>query len=59
MNTYKRHRFPPAIISYAVWLNHRFILCHRDEDQNDEVVDVYLQAKRNGAAAKRFFKCVY
>jgi hypothetical protein len=20
MNTYKRHRFPPDIISYAVWL---------------------------------------
>jgi putative transposase len=25
-------------------------------DQNYEVVDVYLQAKRDGAAAKRFFK---
>ena len=30
MNTYKRHRFPPDIISYAVWLYHRFNLSHRD-----------------------------
>ncbi len=118
MNTYKRYRFPPDIISYAVWLYHRFNLSHRDiedllaersitvsreairlwcikfgaiysrrlkrkhrgfgdtfyvdevfvkingkqhylwraVDQDGEVVDVYLQAKRDGAAAKRFFK---
>jgi putative transposase len=118
MNTYKRHRFPPDIISYAVWLYYRFKLSHRDiedllaergiivtresirlwcikfgaiytrrlkrkhrgygdtfyidevfvkisgkqqylwraVDQDGEVVDVYLQAKRDGAAAKRFFK---
>jgi putative transposase len=30
MITYKRHRFPPDIISYAVWLYHRFNLSHRD-----------------------------
>ena len=29
MNTYKRHRFPPEIISYAVWLYYRFNLSHR------------------------------
>ena len=118
MNTYKRHRFPPDIISYAVWLYHRFDLSHRDiedllaergitvsyetirlwcikfgakharrmkrkhrgygdtfyidevfvringkqhylwraVDQDGEVVDVYLQGKRDGVAAKRFFK---
>jgi putative transposase len=118
MNTYKRHRFPPHIISYAVWLYYRFNPSHRDiedilaergitvsreairlwciefgalyarrlkrrhrgygdtfyidevfvringkqhylwraVDQDGEVVDVYLQAKRDGAAAKRFFK---
>ena len=118
MNTYKRHRFPPDIISYAVWLYYRFNLRHRDiedllaergitvsreairlwcikfgaiysrrlkrkhqgygdtfyidevfvkingkrhylwraVDQDGEVIDVYLQAKRDGAAAKRFFK---
>jgi len=118
MNTYKRHRFPPDIISYVVWLYYRFNLSHRDiedllaergitvsresirlwcikfgaiytrrlkrkhrgygdtffidevfvkingkqhylwraVDQDGEVVDVYLQAGRDGAAAKRFFK---
>ena len=30
MNTYKRHRFPPDIISYAVWLYYRFQPSHRD-----------------------------
>jgi putative transposase len=118
MNTYKRHRFPPDIIFYAVWLYYRFNLSHSDiedllaergitvtresirlwcikfgalyarrlkrkhrgfgdtfyidevfvkingkqhylwraVDQDGEVVDVFLQAKRDGAAAKRFFK---
>ncbi len=27
---YQRHRFPPEIISYAVWLYHRFTLSFRD-----------------------------
>ena len=118
MNTYKRHRFPPDIISYAVWLYFRFNLSHRDiedllaergitvtresirlwcikfgaiysrrlkrkhrgygdtfyidevfvkingkqhylwraVDQDGDVVDVFLQSKRDGAAAKRFFR---
>ena len=118
MNTYKRHRFPPEIISYAVWLYYRFNLSHRDiedllaergvtvsyesirlwcikfgskyfrrlkrkhrgfgdtfyidevfvkingrqhylwraVDQDGEVVDVFLQARRDGASAKRFFR---
>lgn len=118
MNIYKRHRFPPDIISYAVWLYHRFNLSHRDiedllaergitvsreaiclwcikfgaiytrrlkrkhrgygdtfcidevfvkingiqhylwraVDQDGEVVDVFLQARRDGATAKRFFE---
>jgi transposase-like protein len=30
MSTYKRYRFPPDIISYAVWLYYRFNLSHRD-----------------------------
>jgi putative transposase len=30
MSTYKHHRFPPDIISYAVWLYYRFNLSHRD-----------------------------
>lgn len=27
---YKRHRFPPEIIQYIVWLYHRFTLSSRD-----------------------------
>ena len=115
---YKRLRFPPEIIQYAVWLYHRFNLSHRDiedllsqrgievsyeairlwcnkfglkyaeqlrrkhqgygdtffidevfvkiqgqryylwraVDQDGEVVDVFLQKRRDGKAAKRFFK---
>ena len=115
---YKRHRFPPEIIQYAVWLYHRFNMSHRDiedllaergievsyesirlwcnkfgphyarrlkrrhcgygdtfyidevfvkirgqqkylwraVDQDGEVVDVFLQSRRDGATAKRFFK---
>jgi transposase-like protein len=30
MNTYKRYRFPPEFISYAVWLYYRFNLSHGD-----------------------------
>jgi transposase-like protein len=30
MNTYKRHRFPPEIIQYAVWVYFRFNLSIRD-----------------------------
>jgi len=30
MNTCKRYRFPPDIISYSVWLYHRFNLSYRD-----------------------------
>ena len=30
MNTYKRHRFPPDIISYAVCVYYRFNLSHHD-----------------------------
>ena len=118
MNTYKRYRFSPDIISYATWLYYRFNLSHQDiedllaergitvsreavrlwciksgaiytrclkrkhrgygdtfyiddvfvkvngkrhylwraVDQDGEVVDVFLQAKREGAAAKRFFR---
>ncbi len=118
MNTYKRHRFPPDIISHAVWLYYRFNLSHRDiedllaergiivthesirlwcikfgaiytrrlkrkhcgygdtfyidevfvkingkqhylwraVDQDGEVVEVYLQVKRDSATAKRFFR---
>ena len=70
MTMYKRHRFPPAIISYAVWLYDRFNLSHRDiEDLLAErgirvsresirlwCNKLFVQPKRGGAAAKRFFQ---
>jgi putative transposase len=30
---YKRHRFPPEIISYCVWLYFRFPLSYRDIEE--------------------------
>ena len=118
MNLYKRHRYPPEIISFAVWIYYRFNMSHRDiedllaergivvsresirlwcnkfgpqyakrlkrkhqgfgdtffldevfvkiqgkqhylwraVDQDGEVVDVFLQSRRDGKAAKRFFR---
>ncbi len=35
--SYSRHRFPPSVIQYAVWLYYRFTLSYRDiEDLLDE-----------------------
>ena len=49
MNTYKRHRFPPDIISYAVWLYCRFNLSHRDiEDTGDTFFIDEVFVKING-----------
>jgi putative transposase len=31
--TYKRHRFPPELISYSVWLYFRFALSYRDVEE--------------------------
>ncbi len=31
--TYKHHRFPPEIISHAVWLYFRFGLSYRDVEE--------------------------
>ena len=31
MSIYKRHRFSPNIISYAVWLHYRFSVSHLDQ----------------------------
>jgi hypothetical protein len=44
MNTYKRHRFPPDIISYAVWLHYRFNISHRDSE-------IYLPSEASQSAA--------
>src|SRR3954449_4600729 len=31
--SYKRHRFPPQIITHAVWLSFRFALSYRDVEE--------------------------
>ena len=31
--SYKRHRFPPDVIRYAVWLYFRFTLSFRDVEE--------------------------
>ncbi|MCA9499521.1 MAG: IS6 family transposase [Nitrospira sp.] len=31
--SYQRHRFPPEIISHAVWLYHRFSLSFREVEE--------------------------
>jgi len=31
--SYRRHRFPPAIIGHAVWLYFRFALSYRDVEE--------------------------
>ena len=31
--SYKRHRYPPEIIAYAVWLYYRFALSFRDVEE--------------------------
>ena len=49
--SYPRHRFPAEIINHSVWLYHVFSLSLRDV-----VLDILVQNRRNGAAAKRFFK---
>jgi putative transposase len=33
MRTYKRHRYPPQIISHTIWLYHRFTLSLRDIEE--------------------------
>jgi putative transposase len=48
-NIYKRHRFPPPVIQYAVWLYYRFNLSIRD-------VEDLLAERRDTKAAKRFFQ---
>ena len=43
----------------TIQINGKLHYLWRAVDQNDEVVDVYLQAKRDGAAAKRFFRRLF
>lgn len=49
MSTYKRHRFPPDIISYAVWLYFRFNLSYRDIEDllAERGIEVSYESIRN------------
>jgi putative transposase len=42
--TYRRHRFPPGIIRYAIWLYLRFTLSYCDQDE--------LLAERGGLTVR-------
>ena len=43
MNTYKRHRFSPDIISYAVWLYFGSNLSHRGYGDTYNIDEVYVK----------------
>ena len=52
---------PSSLMKYSpvcrtIQINGKQRYLWRTVDQDGEVVDVYLQAKRDGIAAKRFFK---
>ena len=49
---YKRHRFPPEIIQYAVWLYHRFNLGHRDVE--DLLAERGMRKIKSMLQAQRF-----
>lgn len=58
MNIYKRHRFPPEIIQYAVWLYFRFNLSHRDIEERGMTAGVnypfnFLLGRDSSLAEKR------
>ena len=65
---YRRHRFPPEIISHAVWLYHvdEVFITIRGErhylwkavDQDGDVLDILVTRHRDSRAATRFFRKV-
>ncbi len=52
--SYHGYRFPPEIISYAVWLYHRFCMSFRGSTRHHGSSSV--QSRRDRRAAKRFFR---
>ena len=60
MNTYKRHRFPPYIISYPVWLYYGFNLSHHDiEDLLAECGIIVSREAISLSLSKSQAKCGY
>jgi len=54
--TPQQHQVPKKTQEFSPYVDQHFPNLWRAVDQDGEVVDVYLQARRDGAAAKRFFK---
>lgn len=52
MLSYKGHRYPVETINHCVWLYFRFPLSFREVEE----IDVLVQSRRHGNAAKRFFR---
>ena len=52
MNIYKRHRFPPQFISYAVWLYHRFSLSCVNRRSLPSIPSEGCQPNRSKAATR-------
>ena len=46
---YHRHRFPPEIISYTIWVYHRFSLSFRDVQELllERGIEVSHESSRN------------
>jgi putative transposase len=63
---YHGYRFPPEIISHAVWLYDRFCLSYRDVEDllaergiivsYETILDILVQKRKDKQAAVRFFK---
>ena len=53
--SFKRHRFPPDVIRYAVWLYFRMWLWRAVDDEG-EVLDMLVQKRRNARAAMKLLR---
>ena len=53
---YKGHRYPVEIISYCVWLYHRFPLSLREVEEMMMARGVLVTSRRDATAATRFFR---
>jgi transposase-like protein len=53
--SYRRHRFPPAVIQHAVWLYLRFTLSYRDVEEllAERGLDISTRAFAVGWALSR------
>ncbi len=57
--SFKRHRFPPDVIRYAVWLYYCFMMSLRDVDKEGEAFDILVRKRRNKAAALKLLRKLF